>query len=117
MRRPCELHRLRNVRKRLRWFRGDGFLADAETHGSVGGYREHDVGRVVCKRAAIPLQESEHGGRANRIWEEVGAEPARDFFAVGAGVFGCSQRGDDAGNCLRDGLSDASRGPRWASRR
>src|SRR5580704_2476554 len=94
-----------NVRKSLRRFRGNRFLPDPETYRSVRRQGEHDVGRIVCKGATIPLREPEHRCCADFIGQQVGTKSTRDLLPVFPRIFGGSVRGDDAGNGLGDGRS------------
>src|SRR5271166_7108894 len=56
-----------NVRKGLRRFRSDRFLADPETNGRVGGDAEHHVRRIVREGPAVPLGKAERRRRADGV--------------------------------------------------
>ncbi len=95
----------RNVRESLRRLRGDGILADPETNGSVRRQGEHNIGRVVCQGATVPLCESEHRRCTDFVGEDVGEKAMGNFLSICPWIFGGSVGSNDGGNFFRDGRS------------
>jgi len=91
-----------NVGKRFRGFRYDRLLPNPETDGRVRCDRAHDVGRVVRKGTAIPLDEPERGRRSNRVRKDVRKEPARNSPGVGPRIVGGAVGRDSAGDSIDD---------------